>query len=225
MRTVCCGSTLFAGAFSASCLMAAAPSRSVVDTPAASLPALGCDGCIHFETASDGGSRCLSPGCLASVRALRYHWGMADTSVQREVEHWIREQWMKARLAQPFVQDRVRLSSGGVFEADAVSADRSIVACISTSGARTASGKLAVGKVHKIRSDMFFLSIADGVRRRLVVLTERDMYELFAKEQRGGRVPSIFEFVVADIPDELRSRLVIARMTASREVQPMTAGD
>jgi len=43
---------------------------------------------------------------------------------------------------------RVRLSSGGVFDFDAVSEDHSVVATISTSGAKTAGGKYAVGKMH-----------------------------------------------------------------------------
>jgi hypothetical protein len=76
----------------------------------------------------------------------------------------------------------VKLSSGGVFDFDAVSADRSIVATISTSGTKTASGKHAVGKLLKLRADMLFLLLANAPRS-LVVLTERDMYDLCLKER------------------------------------------
>ncbi len=67
-----------------------------------------------------------------------------------------------------------RLSSGGVFEFDAVSLNGKIIANISTSRGTNVSGKRAVGKTHKIRSDMFFLLLvpADDLS---VILTERDM--------------------------------------------------
>ena len=56
--------------------------------------------------------------------------------------------------------------------------------------------------------------------RRIVVLTEKDMYERCIKEVQGGRVPSSIEFVRAEIPLELEARLQISRGTASDEVLP-----
>ena len=144
---------------------------------------------------------------------------MADTRVQLEVEDWVRREWMPHKLGQQFSRERVRLSSGGVCDFDAVSSDRRIVAAISTSGAVTAGGKHAVGKLLKIRSDMFFLLLAEA-ERRIVVLTEKDMYERCIKEVQGGRVPSSIEFVRAEIPLELEARLQISRGTASDEVLP-----
>ena len=126
---------------------------------------------------------------------------------------------MPHKLGQQFSRERVRLSSGGVCDFDAVSSDRRIVAAISTSGAVTAGGKYAVGKLLKIRSDMFFLLLAEA-ERRIVVLTEKDMYERCIKEVQGGRVPSSIEFVRAEIPLELEARLQISRGTASDEVLP-----
>jgi hypothetical protein len=73
-----------------------------------------------------------------------------------------------------------------VFDFDAVCGDKSIAATISTSGAKTSGGKHAVGKIQKLRSDMLFLTMIEA-KQRLVVLTERDMYELFLKEAAGGR--------------------------------------
>ena len=143
---------------------------------------------------------------------------MADTRVQLEVEDWVRENWMPGQFGQSFYRNRVKLSSGGVFDFDAVSDDRSIAACISTSGSKTSGGKHAVGKLLKIRSDMFFLLLATGLKRRLVILNELDMHETCLKEQNGGRVPPEIEFHLARIPDELHERLVRARAAASREV-------
>lgn len=144
---------------------------------------------------------------------------MADTRVQLEAEDWVRREWMPQKFGQQFFRERVRLSPGGVCDFDAVSADRKIVAAISTSGALTASGRYAVGKMQKIRSDMYFLLLAEA-DRRIVVLTEKDMHEQCLKEAQGGRVPSSIEFVRAEIPLKLEARLRASRRTASDEVLP-----
>lgn len=146
---------------------------------------------------------------------------MANTLVQLEVEDWVRREWMPSKFETKFSRERVRLSSGGVCDFDAVSADGKIVAAISTSGALTASGKYAVGKMLKIRSDMYFLLLAQA-ERRIVVLTERSMYEQCMKEASGGRVPSSIEFVNAIIPNDLDTRLRASRSIASLEVLPST---
>jgi|ERR1039458_2807118 hypothetical protein len=144
---------------------------------------------------------------------------MADTRVQLEVEDWVRRDWMPGVFGEQFYRERVRLSSGGVCDFDAVSADKKIVAAISTSGALTATSKYAVGKMLKIRSDMYFLLLAHA-ERRVVVLTEKDMHTQCMKEVAGGRVPSTIEFMHAQIPEELNSRLRASRGIASHEVLP-----
>jgi len=144
---------------------------------------------------------------------------MADTRVQLEVEDYVRREWMLAQYGQPFSRERVRLSPGGVFDFDAVTADHSIVAAISTSGARTATGKNAVGKFLKVRSDIYFLLLAEA-SRRILVLTERDMHEKCQREKESGRIPECIEFALAEIPQELRERLQAARRKASNEVSP-----
>ncbi|HYT19398.1 MAG TPA: hypothetical protein VEW05_04110 [Candidatus Polarisedimenticolia bacterium] len=78
---------------------------------------------------------------------------MAQTGVQLEVEDWVRREWLPKEFGQRFTRERLGLTSGGVFDFDAVSADEKIVASISTSAARTARGNLAVGKLTKIRSE------------------------------------------------------------------------
>lgn len=69
------------------------------------------------------------------------------------------------------------------------------VATISTSGAKTSAGKYAVGKILKLRSDMLFLTMVE-TKRRIVVLTERDMCSQCEKEAAGGRVPPEIESFV-----------------------------
>jgi hypothetical protein len=123
-----------------------------------------------------------------------------------------------------FSRERLTLKSGGVFDFDAVSEDRSIVATISTSGAKTAGGKHAVGKILKLRSDMLFLILVEA-QRRIIVLTEQDMCDQCEKEAQWGRVPKEIECVCAPIPEELRTRLVAARLIASRELAGNQAVD
>jgi hypothetical protein len=127
-------------------------------------------------------------------------------------------------FGQQFFRERVPLSSGGVCDFDAVSGDRKIVAAISTSGAVTASGKQGVGKMLKVRSDMYFLLLA-AAERRLVVLTEKDMLYRCRKEAEGGRVPSSIEFVHAEIPSDLEVKLRTSRVKASNEVWPGRSSD
>ncbi len=144
---------------------------------------------------------------------------MADSSVQREVEQWVRDHCLEERYSQPFARQRLRLSSGGEYSFDAVSSDRTIAATISTSGSQTASGKRAAAKLHKIRADLYFLLLTH-VPHRVVVLTEVDMMSLCEKEAREGRVPQGIEFVHAQLPGHLIDRLQAARKVASREVTP-----
>ncbi|PJI37618.1 hypothetical protein [Ferrovibrio sp.] len=143
---------------------------------------------------------------------------MAHTGVQIEVEDWVRENWMSDQFQQRFYRNRIKLESGGVFDFDAVSEDKSIAACISTSGGKTSRGKLAVGKLHKLRSDMLFLHMAVGVTQKLMILTELDMLELCEKEKTNGRTPSDIAFRHAPIPEDLQARLIKAREIASKEM-------
>jgi hypothetical protein len=126
---------------------------------------------------------------------------------------------MPAEFGQPFFRERVRLRSGGVFDADAVSADQLIVATISTSSATTSSGKNAVGKLMKLRSDMLFLLLA-APTRALMILPEKDMYDAMQKERAVGRVPPEIEFYCAPLPPELAQRLRTAKLASAAEVSP-----
>jgi hypothetical protein len=123
---------------------------------------------------------------------------------------------MAPHFGTKFSRERLPLRSGGVFDFDAVSEDHGIVATISTSGAKSSGGRHAVGKMLKLRSDILFLTMVEA-KRRVIVLTERDMCDQCEKEVAGGRVPPEIEFVCAIIPDELRARLVTARSKASGE--------
>jgi len=144
---------------------------------------------------------------------------MANTRIQIEVEDWICKNWLPAKFGQRFHRDRLRLISGGVFDYDAVSEDGRIVIVVSTSGARTSSGKYGAGKMMKIRSDLYFLLLVQA-DRRVIVFTEREMLDQFKKELDGGRIPKEIEYYLADIPDDLRVKLEAARRFSIDEMAP-----
>jgi len=144
---------------------------------------------------------------------------MADTRCQVECEDWVRREWMPKAFGQPFHRERMSLSSGGVFDFDAVSADNTIVASISTSSAKTASGKNGVGKLMKLRADMLFLLLSNAPRK-VLVLCEEDMHALCLREMASGRVPKDIEIIHAALPADLAERLGAARRVSSSEVSP-----
>jgi hypothetical protein len=123
---------------------------------------------------------------------------------------------MFAEFGENFYRERVKLTSGGIFDFDAVNADRSVVATISTSSARTSSGKYATGAVMKLRSDMLFLMLA-APKRAVLILTERAMYDLCMKESSVGRVPPEIQFFHAALPEELACKLVQAKRRGTDE--------
>jgi hypothetical protein len=144
---------------------------------------------------------------------------MADSRVHLEVEDWIRQTWMPEQFGQPFFRERLQLESGGQFDFDAVSADRRVAASISASGGFTASGKAAVPKLNKLRSDVLFLLQAP-LDRRLIVLADSDLFNLCAREIESGRMPRQVEFFHAPLPPVLESRLRASRARAAAEVTP-----
>lgn len=144
---------------------------------------------------------------------------MADTRVQLEVEDWVRREFLLKHFGIRFRRERVKLSSGGFFDFDAVSEDDKIAITISTSSAMTAGGNFGSGKLMKIRSDIYFLLLAN-CERRVVALTQKDMLDAWMKEKAGGRVAKGIEFVLAELPADLAERLSQAKSMASGEVSP-----
>lgn len=144
---------------------------------------------------------------------------MANSRVQLKIENWIRMQWLPQKFGQPFTLCQLKLISGGYFDLDAVSADGSIVANISTSSSKTTGGNLATAKIQKLRADMLFLTLVPA-KTHLIVLSEEDMFALCLKEKKSGRVPEEVEFIHAAIPDDLKFLLTEAKKVAACEVTP-----
>jgi hypothetical protein len=144
---------------------------------------------------------------------------MTRSDVQLKIEIWIRQTWLPKVYGQAFQPEPLRLISGGNFNFDAVSEDDTIIVNISTSSAKTARGKHAAGTIQKIRADVLFLMMTLA-EKRLIVLTEKDMFDYWEAEKVSGRVPLEIEFVHAPLPDDLADQLKEAKQVASQEVSP-----
>jgi hypothetical protein len=148
---------------------------------------------------------------------------MADSTFRTQVEAFVRDQWLCRLIGQVFTKSTVALNTGGKFEFDAVSADNKILACISTNAGRTISmrgrSKKARPKLHKIRSDILYMLCSEA-QRRLVILTDLNMYDLCMEEVNGGRMPQGIEFLLADVPNEMQDRLGREHYDGACEVTP-----
>jgi hypothetical protein len=131
---------------------------------------------------------------------------MANSHIQLEVEKWVRQDWMPNNYEIKFRRERLRLFPGGLFDFDAVSEDDKIVANISTSSGITAGVKNPAGKAQKLRTDMLFLTMAQA-QKKLIVLTERDMFDLSQREKHHGREPSEINSLIIELPPTLASLL------------------
>lgn len=58
------------------------------------------------------------------------------------------------------------------------------------------------------------------VKRRLIVLTEKTMFDVCRREVDKGRMPREVEFYYAPAPIRLRESLLQSRRRASEEVSP-----
>ena len=145
---------------------------------------------------------------------------MADTRAQKNAETWLLQRALPEFFGTTFSGRKVMLAWGGKFEFDAVSADGSIVANISTSSARTAANKLGTAKIQKIKCDTLYLLHARDAQKRVLVFTEADMLQHFEKEVRNGRFPKGVKLLHLALPDSLQREVERARKIASDETSP-----
>lgn len=153
---------------------------------------------------------------------------MANTTAQADVERWIvAEALPKALGGVQFTKRKVSLTWGGAFECDAVSDDGTIAACISTSSCKTATGRQAIGKFHKIKADALYLLHLAGPQRRVLVFTDSGMLAHFERERARQRFPrgEEIELLWIAVPSPLADALRTAARAASAEVSPTRQSD
>lgn len=147
---------------------------------------------------------------------------MADTSAQRDAEAWVIQHGLPSAFpGVTFHGMKLQLKWGGRFSFDAVSADGAIVALISTSAERTASGNLATAKFQKLKADALYLLNLQSPARMVMVFTEKSMHMHFCKEKEIGRFPPEIELHHVSLPYELHQRVLEVRALASKETSPI----
>lgn len=146
---------------------------------------------------------------------------MADTKSQKNAENWIVRCFLPERYdGLEFEEKKVSLIWGGSFAFDAVSADQSIIGLVSTSAARTPSGKLGTAKIQKIKCDTLYLTNTKSPCRKILIFSEKSMFEHFQKEADAGRFPKEVELMYAKLPEEIQKLVLNAREVAQSEVMP-----
>ena len=59
-----------------------------------------------------------------------------------------------------------------------------------------------------------------SIERKIIIFTEQNLYDVFMKEIKEGRVPRNIEFELVKIPNDMSMELKDARNIASKEVSP-----
>jgi hypothetical protein len=127
---------------------------------------------------------------------------MADSTIAtKDVENWIRGEFLQKKYHQAFTKRKLGVQSGGEFECDAVSEDGKIVCFISTSSSTTAGGNPGAGKLAKIRSDAFWAgSLSEKPQEIVFAFTDKSMVELIKQEKENGRFPKHIKTLLVKVP-------------------------
>ena len=148
---------------------------------------------------------------------------MADSTTRNVVERLIVKNSLPALLGCAFTKRGIGLSWGEFIEFDAVSEDGTVIVCVSTSCSRTAGGRTAIGKIHKIKADALYLLSAKDTKRRVLVFTDRGMFDHFSRERQRGRFPNVteIELLHIELPADLAAKVKDAAAIAASEVTPI----
>ncbi len=133
---------------------------------------------------------------------------MADsTIVTRDVENWIRHEFLSKKYHQAFAKRKLGVQSGGEFECDAVSEDGTIVCFISTSSSKTTSEKPGVDELAKVRSNAFWAgSLSEKPQEIVFAFTDKSMVELIKQEKENGRFPKHIKTLLVKVPTDLEKK-------------------
>lgn len=143
---------------------------------------------------------------------------MANTSyLRRQVEDCVRQK-LSEEFGVAFEARKVLLSTGGTHEFDAVSEDFRIVAAIKSTGGKTASGRVAPGKIKSAIAEIYYLTLVSA-EKRFLVLTSPEFYEIMSRRLKG-RLASDIKLKLVRLPPYLEQEVARIQTAASREVSP-----
>ncbi len=132
---------------------------------------------------------------------------MANSSVDiKDVENWIRDEFLSKKYKQAFAKRKLGLQSGGEIYFDAVSEDGKIVCFISVTASKT-PGEKPGADLSKIRSDaLWAISLSEKPETILFAFTDASMMELVKKEKEHGRFPKYIKTLLVKLPPELEAK-------------------
>jgi hypothetical protein len=135
---------------------------------------------------------------------------MADASIAvKDVEEWIRNEFLPKKYKQAFTKRKLGLQSGGEIYFDAVSEDGTIVCFITVTASRTPGEKPGSDMLAKIRSDaLWAISLSEKPETVLFAFTDASMIELVKKEKEHGRFPKNIKTLLVKLPGEIENKVV-----------------
>jgi len=142
---------------------------------------------------------------------------MADSTIAtRDVENWIRNEFLPKKYHQAFTKRKLGVQSGGEFECDAVSEDGKIVCFISTSPSKTKSEEPGTGKLTKIRADAFWAgSLSEKPQEIVFAFTDKSMVELIKQEKENGRFPKHIKTLLVKLSIDIEKKLAEMKKKAA----------
>ena len=145
---------------------------------------------------------------------------MADSTIAtKEVENWIRSEFLPKKYHQAFAKRKLGVQSGGEFECDAVSEDGKIVCLISTSPGKTTDGKSDADVLGKIREKaLWTISLNEKPETIVFAITDKSMVELIKQEKENGRFPKHIKTLLVKLPADLEKNLADMKKKAAEEV-------
>jgi len=144
---------------------------------------------------------------------------MADTSLLKTVVEPYVCGVLQQEYGRPFGPKRLTLASGGSHEFDAVSDDGQNVASVKAASGRTSGGNNPSGKIKDAEAELYYLTLANGTERILVV-TDPEFYEILTRRLRG-RLASGLSLKLVPLPLEIMIQVQKIRNWASAEVSPV----
>jgi hypothetical protein len=127
---------------------------------------------------------------------------MTDSTIAtKDVENWIRSEFLSKKYHQPFVKRKLGVQSGAEIEFDAVSEDGTIICIISTSPVKTADGQFDTGALAKVREKaLWTISLNEKPETIVFACTDKSMLELIKKEKDNGRFPKQIKTLLVKLP-------------------------
>ncbi len=126
---------------------------------------------------------------------------MADsTTATKDVENWIRNEFLPKKYGQAFTKRKLGVQSGAQIEFDAVSEDGTIVCIISTSPVKTGDGLFDTNVLTKVREKaLWTISLNEKPETIVFACTDKLMLELVKKEKDHGRFPKHIKTVLVKV--------------------------